>query len=186
MQLNNKFIKSEFNNFLSSIQKETKQNNIKYLISFAFNIPHINISSLTNSNNLKTKNYFYWKIESENEEFIGLNSVLNINEFGEDRINKTAHIINNVESNFISNWDELGLNNLPLVMGGYKFAPNQKSELWEDFSDADWFVPNYIFYKCEKGAFAVFNSFIYLEEKDHIIDSFKSFLEILSDLTDDL
>ncbi len=46
-----------------------------------------------------------------------------------------------IENNFISNWDELKIEGAPLVVGGIKFAPNQKSDLWSDFSDSDWFIP---------------------------------------------
>ena len=58
---------------------------------------------------------------------MAVDPLVSFNEFGEDRMKDTCSKINKLEEDFISNWIDLDLIDIPLVVGGMKFAPNQKS-----------------------------------------------------------
>ena len=159
MQIKKISLLNEFDLFLDSITQQLNSN--QKLSSFAFEIPIVKISTLINSNLAINNDYFYWKIESDNLEFFAYDPLVNFNEFGEDRLSKTCDNVNQIETSFFSNWAEYNILNAPLVVGGIKFAPNQKSNLWEKFSDSDWFVPKVMFLK-RNDAILLFTIFIIL------------------------
>lgn len=173
MQINKIFLLNEFDLFLETISY--RSNLSDKISSFAFEIPQITISSLISSNLIRNKDYFYWKMENENLEFFALEPLINFNEFGEDRLSKTSTRVNLIEDNFVSNWNELKLDAVPLVVGGIKFAPNQKSDLWSEFSDSDWFIPKLLFITQGSKYFLVYN-FDFSENKQNNYDEFNNCL----------
>jgi menaquinone-specific isochorismate synthase len=176
VQINKIFLLNKFDLFLDTIS--SRSNSKDKISSFAFEIPQISISSLISSNLVSNKDYFYWKMENENVEFFALQPMINFNEFGENRLSKTSESVNSIDNNFISNWDELKIEGAPLVVGGIKFAPNQKSDLWSDFSDSDWFIPKVLFLNQGSRYFLIHN-FIFSENKQNNTEEFIQFLDLL-------
>lgn len=174
MQIKKTSLLNKFDSFLDSITYQS--NSFQKLLSFAFEIPTIKISTLSDSNLAKNNDYFYWKIKDEKIEFIAINPLINFNEFGEDRLLRTCKSVNEVEDNFVSNWEDLDLKGAPIVVGGIKFAPNQESNLWEEFSDSDWFVPGYLFLKQNDRYFIIYN-FYFSSEKKIITQNFSNTLD---------
>lgn len=179
MHINKILLNKKFDLFLDKISYQS--NSAEKISSFAFEIPKLNISSLISSDLARNKDYFYWKMESEKVEFFAFDPLLNFNEFGEDRLTKTSNLVNSIEDNYISNWIEMEITRAPLVVGGIKFAPNQKSDLWEDYSDSDWFIPKLLFLKKTNQSLLIYN-FIYSENKQSILDEFNSNLDSLKSL----
>jgi len=114
------------------------------LMSFAIEIEPINFYCLTRDLN-KKNDFFYWSIAEQQITFLAYNPIYNIKVNGEQRVELTGEQINSLKENFIKNWEEYDLTDIPLFFGGLKFAPNQKSEVWKDFSDSDWFIPRFLF-----------------------------------------
>jgi len=158
VQINKTALKIDFVKFLDSISFLSNSNS--NLASFSVEIPAIKIVTLITSNIIRNEDIFYWKIKNENLEFLAYQPILNINEFGEYRLTKTSVIVNEIEKKFQSNWASNNLINVPLIVGGIKFAPDQNGELWENYSDSDWFIPKVLFLKRGDKVFLIYNFFI--------------------------
>ncbi len=179
MIINTQLLKETFSAYLEKLLvKETEQ---AQFVSFAYPLlGEIKISSIIDNLN---EDYFYWNKPKIKEEFLGIFPLFEINEFGTQRIEKTGSKINNLQTNFISNWSEYDIRNIPLVMGGIKFAPNQKSKTWAEFSDSDWFIPEVILLKEKSQFFFVFNFLVkdnnsakIIEKLDYKINSTLKFI----------
>jgi len=177
--INTQLLKETFSAYLEKLLvKETEQ---AQFVSFAYPLlGEIKISSIIDNLN---GDYFYWNKPKIKEEFLGIFPLFEINEFGTQRIEKTGSKINNLQTNFISNWSEYDIRNIPLVMGGIKFAPNQKSKTWAEFSDSDWFIPEVILLKEKSKFFFVFNFLVkdnnsakIIEKLDYKINSTLKFI----------
>ncbi len=180
MNINKTSILNEFESFFESVTHLSSANKLSNLVSFSFEIPAIEIVRLTTSNIIRNGDIFYWNIRSEDIEFLACCPLLSFNEFGDNRLNNTSLVVNTLESNFKSNWSDNNLEEAPLVVGGIKFAPNQNSELWKDFSDSDWFVPKIVFYKKNDKTFLIYNFF----SNPSLFESIKIFDEVLTALED--
>ncbi len=157
MRQNIKLFKKELLKFLiSSLEKEKNNKNIK-LFSYLLKFDKFQISHLIDSEFVAKKTYFYWQILEKNEEFLGFDQILSISAKGENRLKITGSEANKFEGNIFSNWKGENLFNIPLFMGGIKFAPNQTSERWSDFNDSEWFIPKLLFIGNNIGNFIVFN-----------------------------
>ena len=176
MQIKKKSLLDKFDLFLDLISHHS--NSTSKLASFAFEIPKVKISTLLTSNLVVKKDYFYWKIDSEKVEFFATDPLISFNEYGADRLSKTSANVNQIENSFFSNWDEFNLISAPLVVGGIKFAPNQKSNLWEEFSDSDWFVPKLLFFN-QNDSYYVFYNFYYSSQNINITQGFSDLLDLL-------
>ncbi len=179
MIINTQLLKETFSEYLEKNFLQRKEEEKTQLISFAYPIQKINISSLVDN---LTGDYFYWNKPKLKEEFLGIFPLFEINEFGAERIEKTGSQINDLQNNFISNWQEYNIRNIPLVMGGIKFAPNQKSETWKDFSDSDWFVPEVVLLRVKNNFFFVFNFFIKNNDRLEIKDKIENRINVISEL----
>jgi len=159
VQINTQSITSRFIEFLDSISYYTKNSKEAILSSYSLEIPEIELTTIINSNIIRNQDLFYWKVKYDNSEFLALNPLFDFKEFGKDRLEKTSRKINDLEFNFKSNWCEYNLEYVPLIVGGIKFAPDQNSEIWKDFSDSDWFIPTILFLKKKNQAYFVYNFF---------------------------
>ena len=146
-------ILKEFKKFISRVNLGINGSKHPGLVSFSFKIPPIEIPKIINSKFLTKKDFFYWKINFEEIEFLALDPLVNFNEYGEKRLLKTSKRVSIYENNFTSNWKNYNLEFVPIVLGGIKFAPDQHSRLWKNFSDSDWFIPKFLFFKQKNSIF---------------------------------
>jgi len=161
---NIKLFKKELQKFLiSSIEKEKDNKNSK-LFSYLIKLDKLKISQLTDSEFLTNKTFFYWRVLEENEEFLGVDQILSISPKGEERLKITGKEANKFEECIESNWKGKYSFNIPLFMGGIKFASSQKSERWKDFNDSEWFIPKILFIDNNSGCYIVFN---FLQNADY-------------------
>ncbi|MBK8945097.1 MAG: isochorismate synthase [Ignavibacteriae bacterium] len=157
MRQNIKLFEKELINFFNSSRNLFENNGENTLFSFLFKLDNLEISKFTDSKLLEDKIFFYWRIFSEDEEFLGIDPIYTISANGENRLIETNLQVNKISCNLISNWNKQDFNNIPIFLGGIKFAPNQKSERWKDFNDSDWFVPKILFLKNSNGNFIIYN-----------------------------
>lgn len=127
------------------------------LISIAIKHPDIHFRNLFGSLRNKTDNYFYSTKPEEKLAFLGYNSLLSIEESGDNRLAKTGERVAVLQSNWQNNFSDFGLKSIPLILGGMKFSSGDTADLWEDFSDSDWFVPKFLFIRSNHASFIVIN-----------------------------
>ncbi|MCU7494698.1 MAG: isochorismate synthase [Ignavibacteria bacterium] len=89
---------------------------------------------------------FYWEKPSEGIAVIALGELVSISENGKGRFAAIEKKTKAIKEGFVSNWDELNIDHLPLFVGGMKFAPENHTEIWENYPDANWFVPKVLIY----------------------------------------
>ncbi len=128
------------------------------LISFSTEIEYVDLNFLIENFNIKS-DFFYWNISEQKISFLAFDPIINITEDGLQRVERTDEKISALRENFLNNWDEYNLENLPLFFGGMKFAPNQKSKVWKDFSDSDWFVPRFLILNKNNKSYLIVNYF---------------------------
>ena len=156
MEINKIKLEKEFEYFLDSVSS-LKNNTVPNLVSISFEIPSIEIATLITSNIARNQECFYWKIADEKIEFLAIRPIINFKELGEDRLAKTSVKVSEIENSFFSNWHDNDILDAPLIVGGIKFAPEQESERWQDFSDSDWFIPEFLFYEKRDKVFLIYN-----------------------------
>jgi menaquinone-specific isochorismate synthase len=172
--INKTLLDQDFKQFLNLIKDKVKTNQSLQLASFAFEIPSVSIADIVGSNFFEKVDSFYWNIE-DNIEFYGAEPLIVIKEYGEERLSKTSIKINEIAQNHISNFGEAEAADIPLFVGGIKFAPNPKNELWKDYSDSDWFIPKIIFFK--KGIYySVIYNFIFSSNLEKNFTEFSNYL----------
>ena len=135
-------MKTHLNTVESFIESHTIKGNT--LLSIVKPIDKINFRSLLNKVQKGNDIFFFSERASEAITILGISSMFDITIYGADRVSKTAEAIDNVERNFINNWNDYNLS-LPLFVGGMKFSVNESDELWNEFSDSDWFIPKFLF-----------------------------------------
>ena len=129
------------------------------LCSLIFDYTKIDFESILRNLQNSREQFLYTNISEKSFRFLGIGSLHNIEEVGEDRLNRTEKIIDELQTKFISNWDEFEIKSIPLFLGGMKFSIEKPNELWRDFSDSDWFIPKFLFYKKDAKEYLVYNFF---------------------------
>lgn len=147
-------MKTHLNTVESFIESHTIKENT--LLSIVKPIDKINFRSLLNKVQKGNDIFFFSERASEAITILGISSMFDITIYGADRVSKTAETINNVERNFINNWNDYNLS-LPLFVGGMKFAVNESDELWNEFSDSDWFIPKFLFIGLKNKFYLAYN-----------------------------
>ncbi|KAF0139807.1 MAG: menaquinone-specific isochorismate synthase [Stygiobacter sp.] len=68
----------------------------------------------------------------------------------------------NPESNELiisANYDSNLISEIPLVFGGEKFLPDKKENLWSDFPNRSWFIPQVLISSCAENPLIIFQFF---------------------------
>ncbi len=118
-------------------------------ISFSSRIDSVDFDVLIDNLCLRNINFFYWNKPWESITLLGFDPLISIRVSGNDRNKRTEEALHGIKKNFISNWSENGLKNVPLFLGSMKFSPSENSPLWNEYEDSDWFLPKILFLKKE-------------------------------------
>lgn len=101
--------------------------------------------------------YYYFNKPEESKGFAACGSLLSVNVNSKNRMIETGAEVEAVMNKFASNWQDYGITDAPLFVGGMKFASGNKCETWNDYDDSDWFVPQVVYYTERERSFAIFN-----------------------------
>ena len=127
------------------------------LSSLIFNFSEIDFLSILNTIQSRSEQYFYTAQTYSGIRFLGFDSVLEVAEYGQSRLENTSDKINYLEKNFFSNWKDFNLDSIPLFLGGMKFSTNISDDLWKDFADSEWFVPKFLFLEQNSKHYLIYN-----------------------------
>ncbi|MCF8259945.1 MAG: isochorismate synthase [Melioribacteraceae bacterium] len=127
-----------------------------------------------------TNEFFYWDKPESGFTLLGIGSTYQIKKNGDSRILETEAKINSIRDKIYHNWSSIPLKSFPFFMGGMKFAANEKSDLWEDYQDSDWFIPRFIVLTQGIESFLVFNFDFKSDEKENLLKEFQNFSELIS------
>lgn len=147
-------MKTHLNRLKALITNHTIEKNT--LLSVVKSVKEINFHSILNKVQKGNDVFFFSERMNENMIILGIDTAFDITIYGNDRVNKTADAISKVENNFINNWNDFDLS-LPLFVGGMKFSVDDSDELWNGFSDSDWFIPKFLFLKFKNKYYLTYN-----------------------------
>ncbi len=165
MEKSTKKLLSDLKKLNSKFGPESVKNS---LVSLAIEIKSINFNCLLDYFQSSTDNFFYWNIKETNFTSIGYRKLINIYADGKARTSFTDKSVSKLKTNFISNWDEIGLKNAPLFMGGMKFTPGSYNGIWEQFHDSDWVLYQYLYLCLQNRSFFVYNYYYDPNKLDEI------------------
>lgn len=128
------------------------------LLSIVHPVQDLHFSSILKQVQKEDSVFFFGERPEEEFAFLGVDSTIDLSINGDDRVAKTALIVDEVEKNFVNNWKDYDLS-LPLFLGGMKFSADSSSGLWNGFSDSDWFIPKFLFLVHKGKSYLVYNVF---------------------------
>lgn len=145
-----------FELFETKLKGCSKEILVSYVNKIDYSIDDIDISGVSK---LFEKSFF---LEKSDDDFslLGLGNLFSITESGQARFTLTEKKIKTFNETFMNNWDDYSLNNVPVFMGGMKFTLDRDNELWEDYSDSNWFIPKIQIFKKDDQNYLVYNFFI--------------------------
>lgn len=130
----------------------------------------INFSSLIKYFTNKEIKFFYWHQPSEGLEFIGADPLFEIKENGKNRFPATQEKYELLKSILVEEKND----NLPQLLGGFKFDNSSVSKLWEDFAGSDWFLPSILFIRNNDSYKAILR-FSSTDDSRNIYDKFSEY-----------
>ena len=149
-------MENHINTVKSFTENRTLEKNT--LVSIVYPVKGINFSSILEEIRGGDNVFFFSERPDEGTTILGIDSTFDISIYGDDRVTKTAEVINKIEQKFIHNWNEFKLS-LPLFLGGMKFSANESDNLWSGFSDSDWFIPKFLFIELNNKTYLAYNIF---------------------------
>jgi len=172
-------LSSTINN-LSKFISSSERNNEGRLFSYAFKLNIPDQLQLINSVGSPYSKMIFFRQPSGKRSFIALGSILDFTNEGETKISSITNNFNKWKNKLINNWNDLGLNYVPIIVSAVKFAGKRISKKWIDFAPLSFYIPEIILLGCEEDSFCIFN-FIYKDEKQVEI-ILKDFKEKLSSI----
>jgi menaquinone-specific isochorismate synthase len=156
---------------LNALEKRTLPSS---LASFAFRVDDSLMIEKIKKLSFGYEKSFYWEKPSEGTSALALGELVSISESGKGRFAAIEKKIKTLREGFISNWDETGIDQIPLFVGGMKFTPENHTEIWENYSDANWFVPKVLIYSRGNEKVVVTNFLLSNEvSKDRLVNEFE-------------
>lgn len=165
-----------FTEFLTK-HKVTFKNNHNFLVSFAASADDINLKNKIDFLIKHHEKSFYMEKPSDDFLILALDEVFSISENGDKRFASTEKKIKELKNCFISNWENFDVH-FPLFIGGMKFNVEHSREVWNDFTDSIWFVPEIVFFRSKSKKFLLYN-FYCNSVNDNLINKFKTKLETI-------
>jgi menaquinone-specific isochorismate synthase len=138
----------KFSDFISQVDlKSNPKITVNYLLSFGVELDSYDFRQNLDRILKSFEKTFYFEKPKDNFAVLGFDDLIVVNTEGKERFATIDKKILSYKSNFLNNWEEIGLENAPVFMGGAKFIPEQPGELWENYSDSYWFIPDNVLLK---------------------------------------
>lgn len=171
----------QFADFLSSRLNLISERKEISLISFHFPFDKFNPFEKRENFLSNFSTALYIGKPNNNIQFLALGQVHSIQINGKLHFTEIQQELSNICSRIITNSTFNGFKEYPLFLGGIKFEPGKSSDLWNDFDDANWFIPEILFVKDGKSVSLCYNILINPEEKSsNIIKTFENKLDNLN------
>lgn len=118
---------------------------------------------------------FYWEIPDKNTRMLALGELISVSENGKGRFAAIEKRIKLIKENFVSNWHEYEGVSIPLFVGGMKFTSENESEVWENYSDSNWFAPKILILSEGSDVYIIYN---FLLSSDSLKEKLKNEFEL--------
>lgn len=155
------------------------QNHKTEELFFSIALPVKTFDSINVLSNVETKEttVFFAKSDTQKISMIAFDSIYDIRMNHADKFQMMQREIESIQNRINTNYESVGIDNVPLVLGGIKFNEKPDNDMWIDFADSDWFFPKYIFLQQADKYFVILNYYKTLPLKNEILESFSEVLE---------
>ncbi|MBI9070986.1 MAG: isochorismate synthase [Melioribacteraceae bacterium] len=171
-------ILDQFIDFIDQIQK-TNNASTSIFGSFAQPVENLNIEKVIESYN--SLSYFYWRKPNDDCALTAFDKLLELNS---ENFNSTENFnlfLTDLKKRYTTNFSEFGIEGVPVYFGASKFTDTDKTVLWNDFGNENWFIPEFILLKKFGKSFLVFNFDLDNTNKEFVKNRFlKTFSQITS------
>lgn len=150
--------------------------------SFVVRIEGFNSNLLVNHLLTTNHKFFYTSKPINDLTFLGVGSVFDLEILGNNRVTDTSNSLLKLQGNVYNNFKEFGLETIPLFLGGMKFSPEEVSNIWTDYYDSDWFIPEFLFIKKSDEYFVILNHHTNNLSEEIFQDSFEAAEQLISHL----
>lgn len=166
---------SSYSEFLTEKTTKHKASLPGSLLSFANQIKNPGFDQKIDQLLKSCENSFYFSSPEEDFSFIALDEVYNILENGTGRFAATDKKVKSISGKLISNWENPGI---PLFVGAMKFTVEHSDDVWKDFNDSSWFIPEIVLCNLNNKNYLVYNYFAEQAfSKNKLIEKFKLRIE---------
>ncbi len=172
-------VSSTVNSFTEFISLSEGNNDGK-LFSYAFKLNIPDQLQLLNELGIHNSKMIFFREPNQKKSFIALGSVFDLVDKSETKFSSLTKGFNEWRNKFINNWDDLGLNFVPIIVSAVKFDGKRNSEKWIDFPSLTFYIPEIILLRNEEESYCVFN-FIFKDE-NNVETILKGFNEKLSEI----
>ena len=117
------------------------------LIRYAHNIGNIEEDLIVDSIIQDYKKVFYFNRPEEKLVLLAFEELFSIRNSINNKFSRLQDIISDISVKSVDNFNKNLKLNFPLFFGGTKFCSVNNSIEWKDFSNNDWFIPTFLFYK---------------------------------------
>lgn len=173
--------KIEFEKFINNSKEYFKLNNLSEgIVSFSLIIDNYNFNNYLDEIIKQFSPSFYLHKPYQNFSILSIGSIKNIFENGQGRFAKVDKNLKSLSNSIYYNWDESDFNKIPLWVGGMKFTVEHDDNIWTDFNDTFWFIPQISFVYENNRTLLIYN--INFNIKKNIEKVINDFEQILSNL----
>jgi menaquinone-specific isochorismate synthase len=152
-------LKKAVSSFLDQTDFSDKKHN--ELVSFAYKLNEFEFTPFIDTILSDNQKVFYFNRPEENLIILAFGNAFSVKPATENNFTSLEKIISVLTKNRISNFGDSFANTFPLLLGGSKFCSGKNSEEWKDFTDNDWFIPHFLFYKKDSEFWLNINFFIH-------------------------
>ncbi len=141
-----------------SLSIKQKQNADSSLIRFAHKLETVNLETLFETLKFSNTPLFYYSKPIEDKSFLGIGR---LETPGSSQFINSISKNNSRPNNSIAsvNFDSDLFNSLPLVLGSEIFPIEKGENLWNDFEDSNWFIPQILVTVNNENAYLIFQFF---------------------------
>ncbi len=174
--------KIEFEKFINNSKEYFKLNNLSEgIASFSLIIDNFDFNNYLEEIINQYSPSFYLHKPYQNFSILSLGSIKNIFENGKGRFAKIDKNLKSFSNSIYHNWNDSDFNKIPLLVGGMKFTIEHNDDIWSDFDDTFWFIPQLSFIQENNKTLLVYN--INLDIRKNIGKVINSFEQIFVDLS---
>ena len=152
---------NSFSKFLNENAETLRSNqSTNLIISFAIETRNFSLDGKIDELLKGTERSFYFEKPYSDFKLFAKNEILSFTENGDGRFSITDKKIKEWKDCIVNNWDIIGNNQVPLLLGGMKFMVEHSDNAWQEFNDSAWFIPRSMVLQTGSKSFIITN-FIY-------------------------
>ena len=144
----------QFTEFVDQL-KETIDGTASVFGSYALPLDNIKLNNVIEAYNHTS--YFFWQKPSENCALTAFDKLLELNSENFSSTENFDQFLKDLKARYRTNFSDYNLDGVPVYFGASKFTDSDKTILWSDYGNENWFIPEFILANKSGKSFFIFN-----------------------------